>query len=195
MADSGAPDVVEDLALAAFRMVKEKLAFELDFTPDTLPVLDHYLRTLADEDRGKPDEKVVSVVGPCAGAYFGEVVRRGLDGFRWHCPSDDYQKWRLEGTHVFLSFNPIGAALEALYDETLSDWSAHLSLLPAQRDAVTRSLEASGPVRGEDFHRLAIRYEVLEQALGVLHAIGNGEPVEPEVYALVVDGRPSDVEA
>lgn len=195
MADSGAPDVVEDLALAAFRMVKDKLGFELDFTPDTLPVLDHYLRALAQEDRGKPDEKVVAVVGPCAGAYFGEVARRRLDGLRWHCPADDYQKWRLEATHAFLSFNPIGAALEALYGEPLADWGAHLSLLPAQRSAVTRSLEATGPVRGEDFYRLAIRYEVLEQTLGVLRGVGDGEPVDPEVYALLVDGKASDVEA
>jgi hypothetical protein len=39
--DDRAPEEVEDLALGAFRMVKEKLAFDLDFTPETLPVLDH----------------------------------------------------------------------------------------------------------------------------------------------------------
>src|SRR5690606_10328312 len=113
--DERAPEAVEDLALAAFRMVKEKLSFELDFTPETLPVLDHYLELLRTEGDGPPDEKVVSVAAPCAGAYFGEVVRRSLPGLRWHLAGDDYTRWRLEARDVFLCFNPIGAALEAIY--------------------------------------------------------------------------------
>ncbi|HBQ16415.1 MAG TPA: hypothetical protein DEF51_36550, partial [Myxococcales bacterium] len=73
---SDTSDAVEDLALGAFRLVKEKLGFELDFTAETLPVLDQYLIDLRDEDGGTPDEKVVALVAPCCGAYFGEVLRR-----------------------------------------------------------------------------------------------------------------------
>lgn len=189
--------VVEDLALGAFRMVKEKLAFELDFTPETLPVLDHFLREL--REGGAPDEKAVAVVGPCAGAYFGEVVRRSFGGLRWHHPGDDYQRWRLEGVEVFVAFNPIGAALEAIYGEALADWEAHLSLLPDQRAIVEESLAATGPVREDDFHRLAVRYEVLDQTLALLDELGrrSGEPrtFGPDAYATLLDARPGKVDA
>ncbi len=192
------PEAIEDLALGAFRLVKEKLSFELDFTPDTLPVLDHYLQQLRDEDGEEPDPKVVSVVGPCAGAYFGEVVRRALPGLRWHCP-DDYEEWRIEASDVFLCFNPIGVALEALHRAPLADWNAHFALLPAEQEIVNTSLDATGPVREDDFYRLAVRFEVLEQTLHVLRersqSRGERRSFGPEVYAAAVDGKPAGAEA
>lgn len=199
MEDARTPELVEDLALGAFRLVKEKLGFELDFTPDTLPVLDHYLDQLREDDGGTPDEKVVALVGPCAGAYFGEVVRRALPGLRWHCPPDDYARWRIEASDVFLCFNPIGVALEALHRTALADWNAHIALLPNEQDLVNASLEATGPVREDDFYRLAVRFEVLEQALHVLRSRadtrGERRTFGPEVYAAAVDGKEASVEA
>ncbi len=198
MDDEHAPDVIEDLALGAFRLVKEKLDFELDFTPDTLPVLDHYLTELLKEDEGEPDEKVVSLVGPCAGAYFGEVVRRALGDLRWHCP-EDYEGWRIEAADVFLCFNPIGVALEAMHRGPLADWSAHFALLPGDQAIVNASLEATGPVREDDYYRLAVRFEVLEQSLHVLRERdklrGEHRTFGPEVYAAAVDGTASGAEA
>src|SRR5687767_1973198 len=121
-----APEVVEDLALGAFRMVKDKLAFELDFTPDTLPVLDHYLREL----RGA-DEKILSVVAPCAGAYFGEVLRRSLPGLRWGGTEGEYSAWRIEAARVFLCLHPIGMVLEGLYGEAVDGHPSHVAILPS----------------------------------------------------------------
>jgi hypothetical protein len=196
--DADAPEVVTDLALGAFRMVKEKLGFELDFTPETLPVLDHYLRDLEGED-GAVDEKIAAVVGPCAGAYFGEVVRRSLPALRWHLDAGDYSRWRLEAANVFFCFNPIGAALEALFGEAVADYSAHFSLLPEDREVVERSLEASGPVREDDYYRLAVRHEAIEQTLSILTGLAEarGEPRRfgPDVYAAAIDSDRADVDA
>ena len=197
--DLDGDDLAQDLALGSFRLVKEKLDFELDFTPETLPVVDHYLLSLREEDGGRPDEKVVSVVAPCVGAYFGEVVRRSLPGTRWHVVKDDYRRWRIEGAESFVCFNPIGVALEALHREALPGWEAHLTLLADQREAVERSLAASGAVREDDFFRLAVRHEVLEQTLSVLEQIARQTGVPrafgPDASAAVVDDAPSDIEA
>ena len=167
-----APDLVTDLALGAFRLVKEKIAFELDFSAETLPVLDHYLSTLREEDDGRPDEKVVALVIPCAGAYFGEVLRRTLPGVRWRLPDppDEYRAWRIEEERGRLELNPLGAALEALFCEPFAEWAGHLEIAGSKRHAVGRSLEAAGAVREEDFYRLAVRHEVIDQALAVLRA-------------------------
>lgn len=192
---SDTPPVVGDLALGAFRLVKERLGFELDFTPETLPVLDHYLAQIRDEDGGTPDEKAVALVGPCAGAYFGEVARRSFSGLRWHCPEGDYQAWRLEGERVFVAFNPIGVALEALFGKAIADWNAHFTLLPEQRALVEGALERAGPVREQDYFRLAVRHEVLEQTLVVLDRAAGEGAFGAEVYASVVDGDASEIEA
>lgn len=193
-------DVIEDLALGAFRLVKENLDFELDFTPETLPVLDHYLAQLRDEDGGVPDDKVVALVGPCVGAYFGEVIRRSEPGLRWHRVADDYQRWRLEAEPVFFCFNPVGAALEALYDKSLADWNAHLTLLPEQQSVVEGALENAGPVRASDYHRLSVRHEVISHALAVLADLRAAETTTarsfgPEVYATVLDDAAPDAKA
>jgi len=197
MSDDETVAVAEDLALGAFRMVKSALDFEL--TPETLPVLDHYLRQLREEDGGRPDDETVSMVAPCVGAYFGEVARRSLPGLRWHVPGDDYRAWRLEGERVFLCFNPVGVALEAIFGEPVGDWNAHFTLLPEQRPEVDRSLEATGAVREDDYYRLAVRHEVLEQTLGVLERVARADEAPrsfgPEVYASVVDGEASTVDA
>lgn len=162
-----APPVVEDLALGAFRLVKQGLGLELDFTPETLPLLDHYLAGRRAAEGGLADAES-ALVGPCAGAYFGEVVRRTLpEELVWRVPEDphDYPGWRLAGAHVPLSFNPIGAALEALYAEALADWGAHIELPAEQRARAERVLAEVAPVRDEDYYRLTVRYEVLEEVV------------------------------
>ncbi|MCC6873139.1 MAG: hypothetical protein IT378_02430 [Sandaracinaceae bacterium] len=192
-----APVVVEDLALTAFRLVKDKVGFELDFTPETLPVLDHYLLSLRQSGAGQTE---VAFVAPCAGAYFGEVVRRALPGVRWHCPTSGseggYEGWRLEWSHVFLWINPIGVAVEAITGEQAAGWNAHLSLLPAEREIVEQSLEQAGGVDPQDFFRLAIRYEVLEQATSVLETLAQrkGDTARafgPDVYAAALGETPA----
>lgn len=197
--EEGAPDAVEDLALTAFRLVKEKLGFELDFTPETLPVLDHYLRELRTEEGGTADEKIASVVAPCAGAYFGEVMRRSLPGLRWAATDDDYARWRIEASHVFLCFHPVGMVLEALYGEPLEGFASHVIILPADRDAVDHSLDASGPIREDDFVRLAVRHEVIEQTIAVLEGLegrrGERRTFGRDLYEATVGKTDSGVEA
>src|SRR3569832_2674586 len=50
----------------------------LEYDSDTLPVLDHYLRTVTSGAQAEALELVITT----AGSYFGEVVRRRLGG-RW----------------------------------------------------------------------------------------------------------------
>ena len=103
-------DGVAELADACVRYVQEALELELDYTPETLPILDHYLKSRMED----PKEELLSLLAPTAGAYFGEVVRRTVDGARWHCPSGHFAAHRIEFETFFLHFNPIGVAVEFL---------------------------------------------------------------------------------
>lgn len=182
-ANDNTPAVIEDLASACVRFVKRALGIELDYTPETLPILDHYLR----EAQGESRDDILKLVVPAAGAYFGEVVRRHLGESRWYVQDDDFAVARLEFARWFLSFNPMGMALEAVLGQEAEGYGAHLELLREDRGLVNEVLERAGDVRNDDYYRLAVRFEVLEMVTGLLseRAAQSDTPrvFGPEVYA------------
>jgi hypothetical protein len=178
------PEAIRDLAAACVRYVRRALSLELDYTPDTLPLLDHYLQSAQDVSQ----EEILSLVAPAAGAYFGEVVRRQLGPCRWHLTEGDFSSYRLEFERCFLSFNPMGSALAVVLRGDADHYGGHLSLLAEDEPLVKESLERVGDVREEDYYRLAVRYEVIEQVVALLidKAIAQNELSRrfgPDVYA------------
>jgi hypothetical protein len=188
-----APIHILDLAAACVRFVERAIGLPLDFTPDTLPVLDHYLRTA----KNSSTDEIMNLVVPAAGAYFGEVVRRELGPARWHWDEDASQV-RLEFERCFLSFNPMGSAIEAVHSAAGSGFGAHFTLLREEEAAVEASLSRMGDIREEDFYRLAVRFETLEQIVGLLvdHNAATSQPYRvfgADVYAALREGKGSGV--
>jgi len=158
-------DAVMDLTVACVTSVKNATGIELDLTPDTLPVLDHY-GGLADSSR----DEVVSLIAPMCGAYFGELIRRQLGDGTWHLDPDDHSKWRLTFDGCSLQFNPIGIALEVLLGQEVPDWGAHLQTAVEDQLRVKKALEVYGDVRDRDYYTFSVRFEAIEQAyLGLLN--------------------------
>lgn len=178
-----APPEVADLASSCVRFVKDALGLELDYEPETLPILDHYLRERA--AGSKPE--VAQLIVPAAGAYFGEVVRRCLAGARWHAPGNDYPDYRLEFDPFFLAFNPIGVAQEVLAGDDVADWGSHFQVLDDTRAAVTESLASAADVTPEDYYTFSMRLEVVQQIADVLGGLESAQPVRRrfgrDVYA------------
>ena len=191
--NADAPSVVLDLADSCVRFVHRTLGIELDYTPDTLPILDHYLRGA----HGVSQEEILGLVAPAAGAYFGEVVRRQLGPSRWHWESDEFSECRLEFERCFLSFNPIGIALEAVVQSETEGYGSNLALLKEEEALVREALERTGgDVNPDDYFRLAVRYEVIEQVVVLLveRAISQNELARrfgPEVYEALRDRKQS----
>jgi len=150
------PENILELADACAVAVENAVGAAPDFTQDTLPLVDHWI-TMSEVKGGA----LLDLLVPMAGAYFGEVCRRELSGFRWHAPTDMHA-WRLELSPRFLYFNPAGAALEAFTRDDAAGWHGHIHTLPEDQAGLTALLERAGAVRAEDYHRLALRYEVLE---------------------------------
>ena len=192
--DSEPPQAVRDLADACVRFVKRALDIELDYTPDTLPLLDHYLRGTRDVAQ----ENVLNLVAPAAGAYFGEVVRRQLGPCRWYWVEGDLSACRLEFVRCFLSFNPVGCALNTVLGGEADHFGGAPALLPEDEPLVRESLERVGGVREDDFYRLSVRFEVIEQIVSLLidKAIAQNELSRrfgPEVYAALREQKSSGV--
>jgi hypothetical protein len=183
-----APASIADAARACVRFVQESLQLVLDFTPDTLPFLDHYVRTRAGV--GEAAEEVRDLLTPPLGAYFGEVVRRALPGVRWHVPGHDpldYTAYRLEFETIFLHFNPLGIAREALEQTDVPGFGANFQVLDEARGELERALEQAGVVSLDDYYTFSVRYETLEHVSSVLSALevktqSTPRTFGPEVY-------------
>ncbi len=178
------PDVVRELERGCREYVKRALGIELDGTADTLPLLDHYLASVEAIDK----DEVMELVTRAAGAYFGEVIRRTFGQARWHVEPADPSAWRLEFERVFLFFNPLGVAREAILREEQAGWRAHLEVLTRDRALLEASLSNVGGVREDDYYRLAVRFEVIDQVLAALDAAsasrrGEEEHFGPAAYA------------
>ncbi len=176
------PPHVGELAVACIGYVQRSLGVELDFTPETLPLLDHWLQQARTEVRGldldKREEPLIDAVVAPAGAYVGEVARRLLGG-RWFCPPGEYRRWRIELTNVFLSFNPIGLALETVLGKEAEGSNAFFRVHPNERAIAERAVANLPEVPEEEYYAPSSRLEVLQI---VADALAASHP-EPRTYS------------
>jgi hypothetical protein len=75
----GLPSLIEELSEACRQYVLSAVGVELDYTPETLPVLDQYL-SMARADMAERPELTPLVIR-AAGAYFGRMVADLCGGF------------------------------------------------------------------------------------------------------------------
>ena len=155
--EAAAPDAVSELAAACVRFVASRYKVALDFTPDTLPVVDQYVRDARDEVDTRPE--TLAIVAGSVGAYLGEVMRRQFGAF-WFADGD-HPGWRLYFTHVYLACNPLGMVLEALSPELAEGWHAHFEVDPGDADIVSARLAAIPEIEAELFALPTTRMEAL----------------------------------
>jgi len=173
--DAPAPPAVAELAAACARFVASKYKVPLDFEPETLPLIDQYVRDARTELLAKPE--AIDLIQASIGAYLGEVMRRAF-GATWFCDGD-HDGWRLDFTFVFLTFNPIGMAREALSLEAQDGWHGFLETDPGEREFLETRLKLVGDVDEEEFYAPSTRFDVVEIAVDTLRAKmendGNGD--------------------
>lgn len=180
------PAVIEQLSDGCVRFVQQALNLPLDYTPETLPILDHYVRERGQSGDGRGREEISELLAPATGAYFGEVARRTMGYVRWHCPGEEYELFRLELEPFFLTFNPIGVAVEIVGKGQVAGPGAHFEVLDEAREMLKETLNKHSRVPTEDYYTFTMRYEVLEQVAEVLFALESARKERrhfgPEVY-------------
>jgi hypothetical protein len=159
-----APDHVAELAASCARFVFSKYKVPVDGTSDTLSLVDQYVKEARAEIAVKPE--TLELLSATVGAYLGEVVRRAFGG-EWFAEGD-YDAWRLDMTRVFLTFNPLGMAREALLLEEQDGWHAHLEMDDAEKDEIDRRLAALGELEQEEYFLPSTRYDVVALAVEAL---------------------------
>jgi hypothetical protein len=185
------PSAVRELAQACVAFVRKSVGIDLDFTTDTLPLLDHYL-SQAREGKGE----IHTLVAAAAGAYFGEVIRRQYPA-RWALGDEsDHDSWRLEFEQVFLYLYPVVLARSVLEPDASSD--AGFSVREQDRPTLASALELLGEVDEDVFYLLSTRFDVLSSVAERLTAIRQKElgieelpVIEPAVYERSIAADPT----
>ena len=141
--------------------VKRALGMEVDYSRETLPVLDHYLGQVP---RDQPE--TVALVASAAGAYFGEVARRTLGG-EWEGAGlgrgDPPASWRVRLSGG-VTFSPVGFAAESIFQADVEGYDGAFEVPPADRQAVEDAL-AEKAVPEDEYYSLSGRLEVLEDVV------------------------------
>ena len=157
------PSAVQEYAEQAVAYVRRALGMTLEYNSETLPVLDHYLRSVP------PDQAATSaateLLAVTAGAYFGEVVRRLLGG-RWEL-ADEPKRWRLV-LPAGISFAPAGLAAAAIARAELEDLDTAIDAPPRMKQVIEQALERMGDVSEDAYFSLSGRLDTLEHLHEVL---------------------------
>jgi hypothetical protein len=175
-----APEEIAELAASCIDYVRTSVGVELDLTLDTLSVLDHYVVAVRADVAVRPE--LQELLTRAVGAYFGEVIRRTYGGF-WRMPSADVHEWRLCQRQVFLAFNPLGMAFDALkgVGEHRGPSSA-FALLPDEREIIWQRLQSVPPVADDEFFLLSTRAEALEIVIETLRELMRRRGIEETEY-------------
>lgn len=160
----GVPERVREYADQAVEYVRRALGVMLEYDSDTLPLLDHYLRSV-----GTEEASALELVIATSGAYFGEVVRRRLGG-RWEVSGDGGQEWRVV-LPTGLNFSPTGFVASAIAQADLDDLDTSIDAPPRMRPYVQQTLQRMGEVSIEDYYSLCGRLDTLEHVHETLVAV------------------------
>jgi len=161
------PQDVADLSSACVRFIAARYGVTLDFSPETLSLVDQWIRDASAERMGRAE--LTELVQSTAGAYLGEVIRRAFGG-TWVTGDTPMAGWKLCLSKVYCAFNPIGMAREALLLEEAEGWHAHFELDPAEREAVEQRLAVLPAVPDAEFYAPSTRFDVVEILVDALRS-------------------------
>lgn len=156
------PTEVADFADQAVEYVRRALGVVLEYNSETLPVLDHYVRQVPDNQPGTRELVIAT-----AGAYYGEVVRRALGG-SWEIHGEP-DAWRLV-LPGGLSFAPAGFVASAMVLAEVDDYDTGFDAPQGMRDLFEQALESMSPVTEEQYYSLCGRFDTIEHVQDVLFA-------------------------
>ncbi|MGH2901771.1 MAG: hypothetical protein ACRDMZ_24060 [Solirubrobacteraceae bacterium] len=184
------PPRVREYADQAVAYVQRALRIQLEYDSNTLPVLDHYLRTVPDDQPA-----ALQLVVATSGAYFGEVVRRHLGG-RWELGVKEAD-WRIV-LPTGINFSPAGFVAAAIARADLEDLDSEITAPPRMMPYLQQALGRMAEVSVDDYYSLCGRLDTLEHVHEVLVAVaaqmlGNAAD-DDEDGAVAVNGAADDDE-
>jgi hypothetical protein len=160
------PPVIHELAVSCIQFVEAAVGLQLDFTHETLPILDHYARVARQQLPTRPE--AAQLLAQTTGAYFGQVVAAELTGF-WRVVDNDPNQWLLCLQPVFLAFNPVGVGFDVLFSGTEHPGpSSQMRLAREDQEMVELRIAALPETTEDDYYSFSTRFDVIQIATEVL---------------------------
>lgn len=161
------PASLEEFAQSCVRFVEKAVGLTLDFTPETLPVLDHYLRSARDLSAQRPES--IPLLTAAAGAYIGELLRR-RHPCTWNQDDDDPMGWFLEFDDHLMTVYPVAIAHVAIAGEDADAEFEVIQFKDDEREVVSAHLAELPAVSAEEYLAPSTRVEVIDIAVDLLVA-------------------------
>ncbi|MFP6684438.1 MAG: hypothetical protein VB934_06985 [Polyangiaceae bacterium] len=178
----GAPAVVLELAVGCTRFVATVAKVQLDFGPDTLSILDHYVRESRDAIKERPES--LALTARSIGAYLGELVRRRHRCW-WRLDESDPSAWRLEFRDMLLAVYPVQIAYTVLTQDRDEDPFCGFEIEPEAREALLSRLGELPPVSEDEYFCPSTHFDVLEMAIDTLIKMAPADPSRQRTYSPV----------
>jgi hypothetical protein len=183
------PQEAQIIAERCVEHVRNRHEVELDYTSNTLSVIDFFIRDVVAEECGgtapPPGDSrrahLVHLLGSTVGVYFGELLCRTFP-CRWRISGEEPENWLIEFDHVPLRFNPTIASVEAFTEQEAAGLGQVLITEPMEVETLIERLSVAPPVPADEFFSLTTRFEVLQIAVEWLreHIAGRDDP--PPAY-------------
>lgn len=157
IANSDTPEAQKPFIEGAIDRIQTEYGAKLDFSPDTLPFVDAYLRKIAEELSARDRAEAVEEMG----CYFGEVLRRLLNG-RWADEDNDPARWRIELLPCFLYFYPVGMAAEVVMHCESEDYDGSFATNKEMHQKLEEKIEELAPMSEDDYFSLCGRFDILQ---------------------------------
>lgn len=160
-----ATDAVAEYAATCIKYVETSTGVVLDFSLETLPLLDHYLLQARNPVTQRPEAReLISVV---AGCYFGEVIRR-RHPFHWNTEAPEPLLWRLDWDAGPVAVFPVALARVAIEGASSEAKLEVFRFERAHQDLIAARLARLPDVPEDEYTTPSTRLEVLDIALDTI---------------------------
>jgi hypothetical protein len=160
------PKVVKDFIANGLDLIKNSLSFDLDFTSETLPFVDHYLKTINSE---KDDIQFLVACG--TGAYLGETMRQ-LWGGKWFVENENEpQTWQIRFVSAPLAINPVSIVYNVIKKDESVAIGAYLNVPPNSRELLQDAMDNTAMVSLDVYYSICGQFDGVQFALDFLSEI------------------------
>lgn len=165
------PDEIFQLAERCRAHVQKRFSLELDFTGDTLSVLDFFVEELVkDENRGvaplpghSSRMNMIHLFAPTMGAYLGALLCRHFGG-RFRHTEQEISKWRFEFDTFFVRFNPVAIAASVIAKQEVDGLPVLLISTPSLSQRLQERFDAAPEIPEDEFFSFCNFFESIQIA-------------------------------
>lgn len=158
------PEEIAPYVAAAVDYIFNAYRVDLDLSVESLAVVDHYITKARDAEPAIRD-----LLATAIGAYFGEALRKEMDGDWDLTEGREPAQWILDLPQG-ISLRPVGMAAEALAMDEVEGYDGAIYVPDDQISVLGAVLKAQDPLPPEQYYALSTRFEVIQKVTEALVA-------------------------